>query len=146
MNGGNVLFVCIALVIMIVPIVLSIVFNISIAGKKGQEAIITLSVYGIYMIFYMSIQILFSFLNRRNIQKIHEKNPIVNGKYNILAVGYREDPILFEKCLKSISLLSNNQNNVNNVNIHKIFIVIDGNDHKDMYMAEIAKKIFENVK
>jgi hyaluronan synthase len=122
---------------MIIPIVLSIIFNISIIGKKGQEANITLSVYGIYIIFYMNIQILFSFLNRRKIQKIYEKNTLVNGKYNILAVGYKEDPILFEKCLKSIASISNIEN------INKIFIVIDGNENDDQYMAEIAKQVLD---
>lgn len=137
MKTKNTLYLIIVLIIMSLPIILSIVFNISITGEKGNKGIFTLSIYGAYIIFYMSIQIIFSFLNRRNINNINIKNPSVTGNYNILAVGYREDPFLFEKCLKSILLIYNTGNNEN---INKIFIVIDGNDQEDLYMAEIAKR------
>lgn len=83
----------------------------------------------------MSVQIVFSYLNKRCVENVHKSNPQIHGKYNILAVGYREDPDLFKKCLKSLVDLENQEN------INKILIVIDGNDTEDNYMADIAREV-----
>jgi len=56
------------------PILFAFVFNIKIAGYASY---FTLSVYGIYILFYMSVQILFSYLNKRKIENI-EKDATVS--------------------------------------------------------------------
>jgi len=130
----NISFAGGSFIIMLLPVVISIVFNIKIANEISY---FSLSIYGIYIVFYMTIQIIFSYLNKRKVENIERNNPVITDKYNILIVGYREDPELFKKCLKSVQNLENQEN------IHKIFIVIDGNDEGDFYMAEIAKEFLK---
>lgn len=130
----NSFYIFICLLLIVCPIVISIVFNIKIA----QESIyFTFSVYGAYIIFYTLIQMFFSYLNKRKVEKHVLYNPVVSGKYNIVIVGYREDPVLFENCLTSIRNLECAHH------IHKIFIVIDGNDEDDFYMADLAHNILQ---
>ncbi|KAI8363354.1 nucleotide-diphospho-sugar transferase [Mortierella sp. GBAus27b] len=54
----------------------------------------------------------------------------------ILAVGYREDPVLLEGCLKSLRAMRYQRN-------QRILLVVDGNEAQDEYMAEIFMKVFE---
>lgn len=132
----NILLSIMAIIIMFLPIIIAFVFNLKIAERKDY---FTLSIYGIYMIFYMIIQMVFSFLNKRRIENIHKKTNRIIGKYNILVVGYREDPILFKKCLVSIKNLTHQEN------INKVLIVVDGNDEQDKYMSIIAENILESA-
>lgn len=52
--------------------------------------------------------------------------------YNVLVVGYRENPNYFRNCLNSIKHLS----------FHKLYVVIDGCMEEDQYMVDIVKEVF----
>lgn len=95
-----------------------------------------ISAYGIYIIFYTLIQITFAHLNRRKMEKISNDAIQSTLMYNILVVGYREDPILYKKCLESLKDLLHDKK------IAKIIAVIDGNTEEDIYMADIFTEIF----
>lgn len=62
---------------------------------------------------------------------------VPNRDYALQIVGYREDPLLFEECLKYAMNLSQYDKHC-----VKIFICIDGNDEDDMYMRGIAERVF----
>lgn len=121
-----------AMGIMFVPIVVSFALNFSIFKNKDY---FTLSIYGLYMVFYMLLQMVFAYLNKRRIALIHKTKLEITGKYNVLVVGFREDPALFRHCLKSALALSRQEN------LNKVIVVIDGNTPEDTYMADIAREI-----
>lgn len=95
------------------------------------------SAYGFCLSLYSFIQVLFSYLNRRYIEKITKRALTTDKKYNILVVGYREDPILFRKCLESMKMFFYDSK------IEKILVVIDGNSPEDQYMVDIFKRVFD---
>ncbi|KAF8932667.1 ATP-dependent RNA helicase [Haplosporangium gracile] len=82
--------------------------------------------------------ICFSALNRRRVnQRVKKRDPHWMGlSTGILAVGYREDPILLEGCLKSLRKIRYQRN-------QRVMLVVDGNEQRDEYMAQIFMKIFE---
>lgn len=128
----GVLLFATALTLMFVPLILAFVFNFSIFTSRDY---FTLSIYGVYMVFYMCLQMLFACLNKRRVVGIHRNNLDVNGKYNLLVVGFREDPELFRNCLSSVLGLNRQEN------LNKVIVVVDGNEAEDTYMAEIAQEI-----
>jgi hyaluronan synthase len=83
------------------------------------------------------VQVLFSYLNRGYIEKITKLARITDEKYNILVVGYREDPILFKKCLESMKMFFDDPK------IEKILVVIDGDTTEDKYMVDIFNQVFQ---
>jgi len=94
-----------------------------------------ISIYGIYSLFYIILQIIFSEINERKIKKSPENwNEIPVG---LIVVGYNENELLLKKCLESIK-----KNNYQNV--RKIIFVIDGNTSDNNYMFEIYKEVFNN--
>jgi hyaluronan synthase len=99
-------------------------------------SLIVVSAYGIYIGLYSFIQILCSWLNRRNIEKITREALPSDKFYNILVVGYREDPVLFKRCLESISLFTYNHN------VNKILVIVDGDSQEDEYMVDIFNDVF----
>jgi hyaluronan synthase len=107
-----------------------------------------LSVYGIYLFLYLCIQGTFSIINEHYewskwllVKKKRNINVDINniGLYNILVVGYREDPKYYTRCLESLK-------NIISIHLNKIYIIIDGNDQEDEYMIEIFKKVFTNTR
>lgn len=105
-----------------------------------------LSIYGIYLICYLSIQSVFSAINENYslsnwslIKRKRNLNLDINniGLYNVIVVGYREDPEYYKMCLESLK-------NIISIHLNKIYIMIDGNDLEDEYMIEIFKKTFDN--
>lgn len=119
-------YLLLTLAIVLCPLVLSFyVSNLEI-----------LSIYGITVLLYTCIQIVFSSLNRIEMNKICAVTKYSDNKYNILIVGYREDKDLFTKCLKSHKV------HLFNPNVNRIIVVIDGNEEEDFYMGEIFKNIF----
>jgi len=99
------------------------------------------SIYGIYLAKYLLIQMIFAVLNNNyykkeynDINKLYETKK--DKKYNIMCVGYKEDPILFENCLISIKKIETTSPNLN-----RIYIIIDSLE--DEYMEKIFKKVFE---
>lgn len=97
---------------------------------------LVISVYGICLAIYSFIQILFSYLNRKYIEKITNNSKKTDKKYNILVVGYKEDQLLFKKCLQSMKMF------INDVKIGKIIVVIDGDTPDDEYMVDTFKEVF----
>lgn len=105
-----------------------------------------LSIYGLYLICYLFIQCTFSIINKHY---TWSKWPLVKRKrnlnldinnldlYNVIVVGYREDPEYYKMCLESLK-------NIVSIHLNKIYIMIDGNDPEDEYMIEIFKKTFDN--
>ncbi|KAK9762800.1 hypothetical protein K7432_011122 [Basidiobolus ranarum] len=78
-------------------------------------------------------------LNRRNIEK-RRRNRGTRWKgmtTAVLAVGYREDPIVLEGCLRSIKALTYHLN-------RKVLLIIDGDEKQDEYMADIFMNVFES--
>ena len=70
----------------------------------------------------------------KDINKIYEIRK--DKKYNIMCVGYKEDPVLFENCLNSLKQIEKIS-----LNLNKIYIIIDSLE--DEYMEKIFKKVFE---
>lgn len=105
-----------------------------------------LSIYGLYLICYLFIQSMFSIINKHY---TWSKWPLVKRKrnlnldinnlelYDVIAVGYKEDPEYYKMCLESLK-------NIVSIHLNKIYIIIDGNDPEDEYMIEIFKKTFDN--
>ncbi|KAI7823605.1 nucleotide-diphospho-sugar transferase [Gamsiella multidivaricata] len=81
--------------------------------------------------------ITFSALNRRRVNnRVKKRNPHWVGlSTGIVAVGYREDPVLLEGCLKSLRAIRYRRN-------QRIVLVVDGNEDQDEYMAKVFEKVF----
>jgi hyaluronan synthase len=128
--------------ILIIPIILQHVFkwNLSFSIYNHRYNI---SIYGIYLLSYLSLQFVLSFLNNRNIHPKHlkyikqsEQNAT---KTNILVVGYKENIIYYTMCLESIKTCLYNAPFLN-----KIYIIIDGNSSDDKYMVDIFLNTFSD--
>jgi hyaluronan synthase len=69
---------------------------------------------------------------------VKRRNPHwVRLSTGILAVGYREDPVVLEGCLKGLRAIRYQHN-------QRVLFVVDGNESQDEYMANIFKKVFGN--
>ncbi|KAF9128079.1 Hyaluronan synthase 3 [Mortierella sp. 14UC] len=81
----------------------------------------------------------FSALNRRKVNnRVKKRDPHwVGMSTGILAVGYREDPILLEGCLKSLRAVRYQRN-------QRVMLVVDGNETQDEYMVQVFMKVFES--
>jgi hyaluronan synthase len=98
-----------------------------------------ISIYGIYSIIYLILQIIFTEINNKKIVSgvsQREENWQETG-VGLVVVGYNEEPHLLRRCLESIK-----QSNYKN--IHRVVFVIDGNEETDQYMADIYKSIFND--
>ncbi|KAG0093633.1 Hyaluronan synthase 3 [Podila epicladia] len=94
--------------------------------------------YGMTMAVYFLTSALFSTLNRRRVdQRVNKRDPLWVGlTTGILAVGYREDPVLLKGCLKSLRAMRYRLN-------IRVMLVVDGNESQDEYMAQIFMKVFD---
>jgi hyaluronan synthase len=136
MNGILIIFYfIIALGIFLAPVIAQYFTSI----KINKQTIF--SIYGIYLAIYLLTQMIFAVLNNNyykkeynDINRIYEIKK--DKKYNILCVGYKEDPILFENCLNSIKKIE-----MTSLNLNRIYIIIDSLE--DEYMEKIFKKVFE---
>jgi len=94
-----------------------------------------LGAYGIILIAFLLIQQIISLLNNYQwIPKLASKSTNT-PKVGIQVVGYREDPVLFRRCL--ISLAGQEYQNVD-----RIIVGIDGNEEKDLLMEQSFKYVF----
>ncbi|KAG9071348.1 ATP-dependent RNA helicase [Linnemannia hyalina] len=114
--------------------VLKACFHLQVSAGAWQTSI----TYGMLMTADFFAVICFSALNRRRVnQRVKKRDPYWVGlSTGILAVGYREDPILLEGCLKSLRAIRYQRN-------QRVMLVVDGNEEQDEYMAQIFMKIFE---
>lgn len=94
------------------------------------------SVYGVCIALYSCIQMTLAYANRKSVERFTQRSRPTDLMYNILVVGYREDPELFKKCLTSIKYY------LYDIKISKIIVVIDGDQEEDKYMVDIFKQIF----
>lgn len=132
MNNRRFLYLISAIILVSGPMLVSTYVDI----PNFDNNLKIISIYGIIIFLYMIVQMIFAFLNRRDMEKICEELKEPNKRYNILIVGYREDKELFEKCLLS------HKRHIFNPSINRIIVVVDGNDEEDLYMADIFKKVF----
>ncbi|KAG0287615.1 ATP-dependent RNA helicase [Linnemannia gamsii] len=116
-------------------IVLKACFHIQVSAGAWQTSVM----YNMLMALDFMAVITFSALNRRRVNsRVKKRDPHWVGiSTGILAVGYREDPILLEGCLKSLKAVRYQRN-------HRVMLVVDGNDAQDEYMAQIFMKVFED--
>ncbi|KAF9435957.1 ATP-dependent RNA helicase [Entomortierella beljakovae] len=114
--------------------VLKACFHVQVSAGAWQTSL----TYGMLMALDFLAVITFSALNRRKVNKrVSKRSPTWAGlSTGIVAVGYREDPVLLEGCLKSLRAIRYQRN-------YKTLLVIDGNDAQDEYMANIFKKVYE---
>lgn len=114
--------------------ILKACFHLEIAAGAWQVSI----TYGAVMAMDFTAVIIFSALNRRRVNlRVRKRDPRWVGlSTGILAVGYREDPVLLEGCLKSLRAMRYQRN-------QRILLVVDGNEAQDEYMAEIFLRVFE---
>ncbi|KAG0305831.1 Hyaluronan synthase 3 [Dissophora globulifera] len=109
-------------------------FQLQVSAGAWQSSL----TYGMLMTVDFLAVIIFSALNRRKVnQRVKNRDPDwVGMSTGILAVGYREDPVLLEGCLKSLRAMRYQRN-------QRILLVVDGDEPQDEYMAQIFVKIFE---
>ena len=81
---------------------------------------------------------LISALNRRRVNtRVKKRDPHwVGMSPGVLAIGYREDPVLLESCPKRLRAIRYQRN-------QRILLVVDGNEAQDEYMSQIFIKVFE---
>ncbi|KAG0051860.1 Hyaluronan synthase 3 [Gryganskiella cystojenkinii] len=114
--------------------ILKACFHVQVSAGAWQTSL----TYGMLMAVDFLAVITFSALNRRGVdQRVNRRDPHWVGlSTGILAVGYREDPILLEGCLKSLRAIRYVRN-------QRVLLVVDGNERQDEYMAQIFMKVFE---
>ncbi|KAG0229292.1 Hyaluronan synthase 3 [Mortierella sp. GBA43] len=121
--------------ILLMPyIILKACFHVHASTGAWQTSV----TYGMLMALDFMAVISFSALNRRRVNtRVKKRDPHWVGlSTGVLAVGYREDPLLLESCLKSLRAIRYQRN-------QRILLVIDGNEDQDEYMAQIFVKVFE---
>jgi hyaluronan synthase len=98
-----------------------------------------ISIYGIYSLIYLVLQIIFTEINNKKIKKDvseRQENWEESG-VGLVVVGYNEEPTLLRRCLESIKMNKYN-------NVRRIVFVIDGNEEKENYMVDIYKSVFND--
>jgi len=122
--------------IFILPyVILKACFHVKVSAGAWQTSV----TYGMLMAVDFMAVVSFSALNRRRVNtRVRRRDPHWVGlSTGILAVGYREDPILLEGCLKSLRAMRYQRN-------QRVLLVVDGNEAQDEYMAQIFKKVFDS--
>ncbi|KAF8975960.1 Hyaluronan synthase 3, partial [Haplosporangium bisporale] len=114
-------------------VILKACFHVQVSAGAWQTSV----TYGMLMAVDFMAVISFSALNRRRINTRVKKRDShwVGLSTGILAVGYREDPVLLEGCLKSLRAIRYQRN-------QRVMLVVDGNEAQDEYMGQIFLKVF----
>lgn len=128
----NILLPIILVILLVVPIILQYIL-------KWNLTII--SVYGIYLLVYLSIQFLFALINNKYGNRYTKTISVMKSDIscNLMVVGWKEREDYYKMCLESIKTVIMDINVVN-----RVYIIIDGNDESDYYMVNMAQKIFNN--
>ncbi|KAK3805506.1 MAG: nucleotide-diphospho-sugar transferase [Benniella sp.] len=115
-------------------IILKACFHVHVSAGAWQTSV----AYGMLMALDFMAVISFSALNRRRVNtRVKRRNPRwVGMSTGVLVVGYREDPVLLENCLKSLRAIRYQRN-------QRILLVVDGDEAQDEYMSQIFIKVFE---
>ncbi|KAF9312242.1 Hyaluronan synthase 3 [Podila horticola] len=128
-------WIAFTMVIFLLPyIILKACFHVQVSAGAWQTSV----TYGMLMAVDFMAVISFSALNRRRINtRVKKRDPHWVGlSTGILAVGYREDPVLLEGCLKSLRAMRYQRN-------QRVMLVVDGNEAQDEYMGQVFMKVFE---
>lgn len=120
------------LLVLTVPLILSFVFHWYLSIDRRVE----ISIYGLYMLMYLVLQITFASLNNGKLKYITKENGELT---NLIIVGYRENAEYFKKCLQGVQTVL-----LNTPNLNKVYIIIDGNEEDDKYMIDIYKNTIGN--
>ncbi|OZJ03602.1 hypothetical protein BZG36_03697 [Bifiguratus adelaidae] len=124
-------------IILVVPAVVGYVLNIHVTNVTEYWA---LGMYGATVLSYLALQMCFATCNR--LLTLHMRRKDLKSKVNTLGeptrlgmavVGYREDPMIFSKCLQSVK-------KIQYPSPIQIVVVIDGNDIPDREMANVFRK------
>ena len=105
---------------------------------------VSLSLYGILILLYLLIQIIFSTLNKRMINSIRNGNVPEEHKdttghvVNCVIPGFMEDKNYYKACLGSYLNLAE----YDHMHIKHVLFIIDGDEEKDMYMKDIFLSVF----
>jgi len=102
-----------------------------------DNLIIYITLFGFNTLFHFICQIIFSYFDKSTDRKIKKINLEEFPSVNIQITGWREDPLLFRKCLISLK-------NQNYSNVKQITFCSDGNDEDDLYLINIFEEIFQN--
>lgn len=115
-------------------IILKACFRVHVSAGAWQTSV----TYGMLMALDFMAVISFSAWNRGRVNtRVKKRDPHWVGlSTGVLVVGYREDPVLLESCLKSLRAIRYQRN-------QRILLVVDGNDLQDEYMSQIFIKVFE---
>lgn len=129
----------ILVVLLVAPIIVQYVLKIYFVEVQG----VTITIYGWYILIYLVFQLSFAVINNYTRKKqCKEQGELGIEKgcttlFNIVVVGYRENPEYFRNCLLSIKDSSVKESSVN-----KVIVMIDGTDKEDMYMVDIFREVF----
>lgn len=108
----------------------------------GVSSVWSISGYGIFVLAFFLLQVMFSELNLRRLRSWVSLRP--DGwkdiRVAVIIAGYREDEYMFEKCLESVR-------DSEYGNIARLICVIDGDDPEDMKMTEVYRRVYgDNIK
>ncbi len=81
--------------LLVAPTIIGAFYGITLVDKFE----VTVGIYGGITLFRYILQFVFSLLNRLRVNKFGSQR--VNSSIALNITGWREDPILFENCLKS---------------------------------------------
>jgi hyaluronan synthase len=88
--------------------------------------------FGVIVLFYFVIQTYYATMNYRLCRRL--TLPDDPPSVALLIVGYRENEVYWEDCLKSILLTTY-------TNISSVMAFVDGNEEDDRYMADIFQRV-----
>jgi len=134
-KNANIAFSIIMALGLLVPAILGYIMQL----KISVMADVAFSIYGLHSLVYFILQLIFSEINEKKVSddiKNRQEDWSEKG-VGIVVVGYNEEKDLLVRCLESIKAS-------NYGNVRRVVFVIDGNEEKDMYMADIYKKVMND--
>jgi len=128
--------------LVITPLIGSLILELEAAPIAAS---VTFGVYGMWVTFHFLLQVIFSLRNYHSMESLANTSTdelSLDGTVGVQIVGYREDPVVFEKCCRSVARLLQQQDTLRHV-----VCVIDGNesDEADLLMARIFQQVFPDA-
>lgn len=122
------------------PVIIGYILNIRLFSIGNVWGI---GLYGLSILIYTSLQVVFSLLNRLQVEYKKETDfltsPTEKDTYSvgICIVGYRENLEYFQKCLRSTLIQDK-------VEVKHVVVVIDGCDEIDFEMMRIFEQVYHD--
>jgi hyaluronan synthase len=125
--------------LVITPLIGSLILELELAPIA---ATVTFGVYGLWVTFHFLLQIVFSLRNYHDMERlalVSTDELGIDGTVGVQIVGYREDPVVFEQCCRSVARIFRQQSALRHV-----VCVVDGNESEaaDLYMARVFQRVF----